>query len=486
MSPAPKRLSRRTLLRGASGVALALPFLDAMRPRAARAQAAMTPRRIIFAFQANGDEIATRFTTVGETNFVFGEFLAPLEPYRQDLLILHKLDKKFGKLPAGSVADNHEQGGSSLAPWPSGTGSYPIGGADTTIGFVMGPSADRSIGDMVLADEPEHPVPAPRLPGGRQAERHLEPAFARRARWGRRTRSRPRRIRTPPTRASSCSTRRTRPRRRRSRSGCSRSSRRSTSCSPRRTRSRRKVGAKDKEKLDLHMTSLRDIERTLQGTTGTAVPAMGCKPADLGTAVDPYNDANHMVIGELFFKISALAFACDLTRVIQYNWSGNTSNRIYANLGMTEGHHDISHQNTTDAFAKIRTIHKHLWTQNLKLYEALKAMPDGDGTLWDKTLVVHWNELAQGDTHAINNNLVIFAGKADNAFRRGRYIDFANKQSFSDMLDHLPPVHGLLGRHVVRRLAARGDGAAARADLIPRARVRLAPSGIVGACQTCA
>ena len=112
-------------------------------------------------------------------------------------------------------------------------------------------------------------------------------------------------------------------------------------------------------------------------------------------------------------------------------------------------------------------------------------MPDGDGTLWDKTLVVHWNELAQGDTHAINNSLVIFAGKADNAFRRGRYIDFANKQSFSDMLDHLPPVHGLLGRHVVRRLAARfGDGAAPRADLIGSGR-RLVSAGALAGLSPC-
>src|SRR4029079_489821 len=44
-----------------------------------------------------------------------------------------------------------------------------------------------------------------------------------------------------------------------------------------------KLGTRDKAKLDLHMTSLRDIERTLQGT-GNAVPAMGCKPMSLGTA----------------------------------------------------------------------------------------------------------------------------------------------------------------------------------------------------------
>jgi len=433
LAPAPKRLSRRTLLRGAAGVGLALPLLDAMRPRAASAQAATTPRRIIFAFQPNGDEIATRFTTVGETNFVFGEFLAPLEPYRQDLLVLNKLDKKFGKLPSGSVADNHEQGGSSLAPWPSGEGSYPIGGATTTIGFVLGPSADRSIGDMVLAKNPSIPY------------RHLvyRVGGKRNDIWNLHSHAGPVGTQNPippetdpyaayarifmfnSTDAAAQAAIQKRLLKKQSALDLVLAEANSLSG---------KVGSRDKAKLDLHMTSLRDIERTLQGTGGTVMPPMACKAATLGTAVDAYADANHIVMGELFFKISALAFACDLTRVIQYNWSGNTSNRIYANLGMTEGHHDISHQNTTDAFAKVRVIHKHLWTQNLKLYEALKATPDGDGTLWDKTLIVHWNELAQGDTHAINNNLVIFAGKADNAFRRGRYIDFANKQSFSDML----------------------------------------------------
>jgi hypothetical protein len=430
----PKPISRRTLLRGASGVALALPFLDAMRPRRAAAQAATTtPRRIMFCFQANGDEIATRFTTVGETNFVFGEFLAPLEPYRQDLLILHKLDKNFGKLPAGSVADNHEQGGSALAPWPSGTGSYPIGGTDTTIGFVLGPSADRSIGDLLFAQSPS------------LAYRHLvyRVGGKRNDIWNLHSHAGPVGTQNPippetdPYAAyariftfnatDGAAQAAVQKRLLKKQSALDLVLAEATDLSS-------KVGAKDREKLELHMTSIRDIERTLQGSTGTAVPPMGCQPANLGTAVDPYADANHIVIGELFFKISALAFACDLTRVVQFNWSGNTSNRIYSNLGLTEGHHDISHQNTPEAFAKIRSIHKHLWTQNLKLYETLKATPDGDGTLWDKTLVVHWNELAQGDTHAINNNLVVFAGKADNAFRRGRYLDFANKQSFSDML----------------------------------------------------
>jgi hypothetical protein len=428
----PKRLSRRTFLRGASGVALALPMLEAMRPRAARAAAA-APRRIMFVFQANGDQVAQRFTAAGETNFQFGEFLAPLEPYRQDLLILHNLDKRFSKLPSGQVADNHEQGGSSLAPWPSGTGSYPIGGANTTIGFVQGPSADRAIGERSLKDNPSLPyqhlvyrvggqhndiwnLHSHAGPVGTQSpippETDPYAAYARIFTFNSTDAAAQAAIQKKLAKKQSA---------------LDLVLAEATSLSG-------KVGAADKMKIDKHMSSLRDIERTLQSTTGSASAGMACVATDLGTKLNVYDDANHIVIGQLFFKISALAFACDLTRTIQFNWSGNTSNRIYKNLGMTQGHHDISHDSSPAAFANIRAIHKHLWTQNLGLYEILKNTSDGDGTLWDHTLVVHWNELAQGDTHAINNCMVIFAGKAHETFRRGRMIDFANKASYSDML----------------------------------------------------
>ena len=153
-----KRLSRRTLLRGAGGAALALPFLEAMMPRTVRAQTTTAPRRVIFVFQANGDEIDRRFTATGETSFAFDEFLSPLEPYSGELLHLNRLHKRFYDLPDGRVSDNHQQGGSSLAPWQSGEGSFPIGGAEgQTIGYVEGPSADYEIGSRVLEAEPSVP-----------------------------------------------------------------------------------------------------------------------------------------------------------------------------------------------------------------------------------------------------------------------------------------------------------------------------------------
>ena len=429
-----KRLARRTFLRGAGGVALALPFLDAMRPRAARAQAAAAPRRLMFVFQANGDQIAQRFTATGETTFQLGEFLAPLQPYRQDLLFIHNLDKRFSQLPSGQVADNHEQGGSSLAPWSSGSGSYPIGGAmGQTIGFVQGPSADRAIGDAVLAKNPSLPY------------RHLVYRVGGQHNdiWNLHSHAGPVGTQNPIPPETDPYAAYTRIFTFNANDTAAQAAVKKRLAKKQSALDlvlgeagalRAKVGTQDQAKLDLHMTSLRDIERTLQATTGSAAAGMACVPADLGMKIDPYADTNHIVIGQLFFKISALAFACDLTRTVQFNWSGNTSNRVYDNLGISDGHHDISHISDDAAFAKIRQIHTHLWTQNTKLYDILKATPDGDGTLWDHTLVVHWNELAQGNTHAINNCLVVFAGIAQNTFRRGRLVDFANTASYSDML----------------------------------------------------
>src|SRR5438309_2032620 len=105
------KISRRTVLRGAAGVVVALPWLEAM------AQATTAPRRIIFVFTANGDQIAQRMTTKSETGFAFADMLTPFEPYRQNLLVLDGIDKYHDRLPPGEVSDGHQQGGSALAPW---------------------------------------------------------------------------------------------------------------------------------------------------------------------------------------------------------------------------------------------------------------------------------------------------------------------------------------------------------------------------------
>ncbi len=422
-----KRLSRRTLLRG-GGLALSLPLLDAMLPKAS-AQAADTPRRILFEFKANGDQTAMRFASTGETTFELGEFLAPLEPYRNEILILNKLAHRYNLL-GEKRSDGHQQGGASLAPWESGEGSYPIGGAEgKTIGYVLGPSADHAIGDRVLEGNPSVPY------------RHLVYRVGQKNNdiWNMHSHAGPIGTQNPvqpetdPYAAYA-----------RIFSFGTDDAAAQAEVAKRLLKKQsaldlvldeagalqQKLGSADRARVQQHMDALRDIERTLSNGNG----AMGCQPFELGTKLDPYKDDNHEAIGKLFQQISVLAFACDLTRSINFNWSGNTSNRVYRNLGLEEGHHDISHNSDDAAFVKIRAIHKHLWTMSTNLYEALKAVPEAGGTLWDNTLVVHWNELGQGDTHSENDALVVLAGGAGGYFKRGRYLDFNNKLTMADLL----------------------------------------------------
>ncbi len=403
-------------------------MLDAMRPESAHARVE-SPRRIIFEFKPNGDETNRRFISDGETDFEFDEFLAPLEPYRDELLILNRLDKRYFEIPQSERADNHQQGGMALAPWPAGEGDFPVGGEERTIGYVLGPSVDYEIGERTLAQNPALPY------------RHLVYRVGDRdnniwnlsAHAGPIGEKNPVLPETDPVSAYARLFGST-----------------EDSAAQEELRQRLLVkqsmldliqdenaalldalGGDDRRRVEQYTEALRDIERTLQ----PGVMGPGCQPDGLDDIEgSPYVHDNHEAVGAAFQRIIALAFACDLTRSVNFNWHGNTSQRVYRNLGLEEGHHDISHKSDPDSFAQIRTIHRHLWSLSTDFYELLKSTPDGDGMLWDNTLIVHWNELGQGDVHSINDILTIFAGGMGGYFTRGRLLDFRNTMGFSEML----------------------------------------------------
>ncbi len=419
---------RRRFLVGASGVAVGLPFLESMRERSARAQDGGI-RRVIFEFKPNGDEVDRRFDSLTEKDFVLGEFLSPLEPYREDLLFLHRLNKQFDNIPTADRPDRHQQGGSSLAPWAFGEGDFPVGGEGRTIGYVLGPSADYVLGSRVIEANPSIPY------------RHLVQRVGDRENdiWNLSAHAGPVGQKNPVIPE-------TNPYDSYARLFSFLSPDEATNLVEHNLEMERsvldlvggqlrqiqsQVSYEDRLRLELHSEAIRDLERTLVQGSGAAQ----CAALNLGAPVDAYAHDSHLQIAGLFFKITSLAFSCDLTRVVNFNWSGNTSQRIYANLGISEGHHDISHQSDTSSFELIRKIHTHLWHGSTTLYEELMTTPDGEGTtLWDNTAIVHWNELGQGDTHSTHDNLVVIGGGAQGYFKKNHLIDYSKGGSFSDML----------------------------------------------------
>jgi hypothetical protein len=381
-------------------------------------------------FTANGDQISQRFVTRGETDWVFADMLTPFDRVRSDILVLDGINKYHPNLPDGSRADGHEQGGSALAPWKSGSGSFPIGGTSDFIGYVLGPSIDRAIGDRLLVDNPALPQRHLNFRVGDNGGLNI---------WNVTAHQGPEGVQAPIAPDTSPFNAYSRLFMRLSFAGQQTLARRLAmrqsaldlvngelnALLP-------KVSSVDRMKLQQHSDALRDVERQL---TAMQSSQPSCQALSLGDTFDVYNDDNHQQVGLLFFKIIAMSFACDLVRTVSFAWSGNTSDRVYTNLGLSDGHHTLSHMTDDASFAKIRSIKKYLFDQSTKLHDELKALPEAGKALFDNTLVVHWSELSEGDTHQTDKDLVVLAG-GGGYFRTGRMLDFnsAPKRGFSNML----------------------------------------------------
>src|SRR5580704_6528479 len=122
------RLGRRTFLRGV-GTAIALPWLDAMVPRTARAAsaAAKPPVRMAFLFSPNGVVGSSWTPTDVGADYTLSPSLAPLAPVRDEVLVLSGFSQKKG-FDMGDGAGDHARSASTFL-----TGVHPFKTADSNI-----------------------------------------------------------------------------------------------------------------------------------------------------------------------------------------------------------------------------------------------------------------------------------------------------------------------------------------------------------------
>ena len=135
------RITRRTMLRGAGGVAIGLPFLEAMLWPGTTHAAATTPLRLVVFYSPGGTLLDQWRPTGTETNFTLSSMMAPLNPYKDRLLFLDGLDLKITEIGVGHP---HSRGMAGLL-----TGTKLLPGTFETgmglAGFADGPSVDQVI-----------------------------------------------------------------------------------------------------------------------------------------------------------------------------------------------------------------------------------------------------------------------------------------------------------------------------------------------------
>jgi hypothetical protein len=58
-----------------------------------------------------------------------------------------------------------------------------------------------------------------------------------------------------------------------------------------------------------------------------------------------------------------------------------------------------------------------------RILEALDAVPEGNGTMLDNSLMLYTSEFSNGSFHSANDTPILLAGSAGGYFRTGRHIN---------------------------------------------------------------
>lgn len=415
------RLSRRHLLRGLGSAAIGLPLLDAMRSDRARAGGLEGPKRLIIMYTPNGTVPKNFWPTGSGEDFTLSPILTPLAAHKQDLLIVGSLDLMSSKKGPG---DAHQKGtGSCLTGSPLLEGDF-AGDGGQSAGWASSISVDQAVANHV-----GHETPFASLELGVAVQ---DPANVG-ARICYRGPGQP----LPPENSPYAAYKRLfgdsiadpmaverRAARRRSVLDLVGDQHRAL---------RDRVSGDDREKLHNHLTAIEEI----RGRLDTSVINFEgeCQPLDQGEPLDPNLVSNMPEIGRLQMDLMAMAMACDITRVATIMWTRSVAGHVFsfADPDIVEGHHSLAHKGPEDTPKVAQNTAINTWyaEQLAYLIARLKAIPEGDGSVFDNTVILWTNEQARGNTHSREDMPYVLAGSAGGHFKTGRYVNPYNEQSLN-------------------------------------------------------
>jgi len=449
--------TRRNFLRGL-GACIALPAFESLLP--VRSLAALTspanplattatgaPLRTVFLYFPNGAIQPTWWPKGDITNFEFSRTLQPLESVRQHIQILGGLDHV------------------NATAGPDGAGDHARANGTFLTGVRMRKSATNiragiSI-DQVIAKEVGHLTRLPSLELTCDAGRNTGAcdsgyscAYQFNVSWSSAT--------TPMTPEAN-------PRQVFERLfGAGAAKERATELKRRRDEQRsildfvmtdardmqRRLNTNDRDKLDQYLTGVRELEARIQRAEQLGDPKNPNIEAPSGI---PPTYAEHI---QLMFDTLVLAFQTDSTRVATMLLAHDGSNRSFAEIGIPEGHHDLSHhRNNQEWVQKLSDIDLWYAKQYARFLERLRDTKDVDGkSLLDNSMIVYGSGNADGNAHSHVNLPVVLAGGGGGALTPGRFVKHGSKPASNLFLS-------LADRMGVRDLERFGDSTGRLANI---------------------
>ena len=414
-------LSRRTLLRGI-GTAVALPWLEAMgqfTAYAADATGRKAPNRLAFLYVPNGKDMPN-WTPRSEGQL--GELppiLAALAPVKDDLLVLSGLAADKAR-PYGDGGGDHAR---AMAAFLTGVHPHKTDGADIRAGTSVDQIAAQRIGELTRLRSLEIGGEAGSMAGN--CDSGYSCVYSSTVSWKSSTQPLPKEINPKlvferlfgqpggPEKAR-------RDLARKSVLDFIRDDSRSLVAT---------MGSGDKQKLDEYFTSIREIELRME--RAATLPAVNAPPGVTAPAGLPASYAEHL---RLLCDMLVLAFQADVTRVATFVFANESSNKSYPDLGVNEGHHELSHHgHDPEKIRKVRAINQFHVAQFAYLLQRLKGIREGEGTLLDHCMIAYGSGNSDGDRHNHDDLPILLAGRGGGTIATGRHVRFANETPVTNL-----------------------------------------------------
>jgi len=204
-----------------------------------------------------------------------------------------------------------------------------------------------------------------------------------------------------------------------------------------------KLDGRDRQKLDQYLTSVREIEQRIavSRTMHVANPDL-----DAPDGVPP-SYLDHVA---LMFDMLHLAFQTDSTRIATLLLAREGSNRPFNDIGISSGHHDLSHhKNTPEIMEKVKLIDRWYVERLAAFLEKMDKSEEADGkSLLHHSMILYGSGNADGNRHTHVNLPVMLAGAGGGAFQPGRYVKAKSQPipnlflSMADAMGTNIPSHG--------------------------------------------
>ena len=188
----------------------------------------------------------------------------------------------------------------------------------------------------------------------------------------------------------------------------------------------REISSGDQAKLDEFLTSVREVEKRIDGmrkNKDKADDLAKLKNRPVFTMERPANGLPEDLREHtrLMCDLIAIAFQTDKTRVATLLISRDLSAMYYPFLGVREGHHSASHDNASDGYERIARFHV---SQFAYLAEKLDSMPEGDGTVLDNSCLIFLSNLWIGRKHDNTRLPLVLVGGLGGTLQTGRTLDY--------------------------------------------------------------